>query len=66
MAVRYLLHNTVTSVNELEHNTKASVLGVIPTYDKEKLNVSRLVVDKNPKVVGIRGYPLHSDQPGLY
>ena len=49
IAARYLMHNTITSVNELERNTKASVLGVIPTYDKEKLNVSRLVVDKNPK-----------------
>jgi tyrosine-protein kinase Etk/Wzc len=49
IATRYLMHNTVTSVGELERNTKASVLGVIPTYEKEKMNVSRLVVDKNPK-----------------
>ena len=43
------MHNTVTSVGELERNTKASVLGVIPTYTKEEMSVSRLVVDKNPK-----------------
>jgi tyrosine-protein kinase Etk/Wzc len=49
IATRYLMHNTITGVNELERSTKASVLGVIPTYEKEKLNVSRLVVDKNPK-----------------
>ncbi|RYE90573.1 MAG: hypothetical protein EOO37_02650 [Cytophagaceae bacterium] len=49
IATRYLLHNTVTSVQELERNTRASVLGVIPTYEKEKLEVSRLIVDKNPK-----------------
>jgi len=49
IATRYLLHNTITSIQELERNTKASVLGVIPTYEKEKLEVSRLVVDKNPK-----------------
>jgi tyrosine-protein kinase Etk/Wzc len=49
IAVRYLMHNTVTSVSELERNAKASVLGVIPTYEKEKLEVSRLIVDKNPK-----------------
>jgi tyrosine-protein kinase Etk/Wzc len=49
IAIRYLMHNTVTSINELERNAKASVLGVIPTYEKEKLEVSRLIVDKNPK-----------------
>ncbi|WP_216690531.1 polysaccharide biosynthesis tyrosine autokinase [Hymenobacter siberiensis] len=49
IAVRYFMHNTVTNVRELERNTRASVLGIIPTYDKEKMEVSRLVVDKNPK-----------------
>ncbi|MFC7666994.1 GumC family protein [Hymenobacter humi] len=49
IAVRYFMHNTVTNVRELERRTKASVLGIIPTYDKEKMEVSRLVVDKNPK-----------------
>lgn len=49
IGVRYFMHNTITNVRELERNTKASVLGVIPTYDKEKMEVSRLVVDKNPK-----------------
>ena len=49
IAVRYFMHNTVTNVRELERSTKASVLGIIPTYDKEKMEVSRLVVDKNPK-----------------
>lgn len=49
IAGRYLLHNTVASVGELERNTKAAVLGVIPTYTKEAMEVSRLVVDKNPK-----------------
>ncbi|GAB3304566.1 GumC family protein [Hymenobacter tenuis] len=49
IAVRYLLHNTVTSAKELERNTTASVLGIIPTYDREKMSVSKLVVDKNPK-----------------
>jgi len=49
IGARYLMHNTITSVNELERNTKASVLGVIPSYDKEQMNISRLVVDKNPK-----------------
>ena len=49
IAVRYFMHNTVTNVRELERNTKAAVLGIIPTYDKEKMEVSKLVVDKNPK-----------------
>ena len=49
IAARYFMHNTITNVRELERNTKASVLGIIPTYDKEKMEVSRLVVDKNPK-----------------
>ena len=49
IAVRYFMHNTVTNVRELERSTKASVLGIIPTYDKEKMEISRLVVDKNPK-----------------
>ncbi|RZK18864.1 MAG: hypothetical protein EOO56_15305, partial [Hymenobacter sp.] len=49
IATRYLLHNTVTGVQELERGTRAAVLGVIPTYEKEKLEVSRLIVDKNPK-----------------
>ncbi|SES84701.1 GumC family protein [Hymenobacter actinosclerus] len=49
IAVRYLLHNTVTNIRELERNTHAPVLGVIPTYDKEKMAVSKLVVDRNPK-----------------
>ena len=49
VAVRYFLHDTVTNVRELERMTSASLLGVIPTYDKEKMSVSKLVVDKNPK-----------------
>jgi capsular exopolysaccharide synthesis family protein len=49
VAVRYFLHDTVTNVRELERMTSAALLGVIPTYDKEKMSVSKLVVDKNPK-----------------
>ncbi|HEX8656800.1 MAG TPA: GNVR domain-containing protein, partial [Hymenobacter sp.] len=49
ITVRYFMHNTISNVRELERNTRASVLGIIPTYDKEKMEVSRLVVDKNPK-----------------
>ncbi|UYZ58832.1 polysaccharide biosynthesis tyrosine autokinase [Hymenobacter latericus] len=49
VAVRFLLHNTVTTVRELESSTVSPVLGVVPSYDKEKLTVSKLIVDRNPK-----------------
>ena len=49
IAGRYLFHNTITSLPELERNSNAAVLGVIPSYKKEKLPVSKLIVDKNPK-----------------
>ncbi|SMB95988.1 capsular exopolysaccharide family [Hymenobacter roseosalivarius DSM 11622] len=49
IAIRYFLHDTVTNTRELERMTSASLLGVIPTYDKEKMMVSKLVVNKNPK-----------------
>jgi tyrosine-protein kinase Etk/Wzc len=49
IATRYFMHNTITGIGELERGARAAVLGVIPTYDKEKLEVSRLVVDRNPK-----------------
>ncbi|RDC64997.1 polysaccharide biosynthesis tyrosine autokinase [Adhaeribacter pallidiroseus] len=49
IAGRYLLHNTITSLPELERSSFAAVLGVIPRYKKEKLPISKLIVDKNPK-----------------
>ena len=49
IAGRYLLHNTITSLPELERSSLAAVLGVIPRYKKEKLPISKLIVDKNPK-----------------
>lgn len=49
IAGRYLLHNTITSLPELERSSQAAVLGVIPRYKKEKLPISKLIVDKNPK-----------------
>ncbi|QNF33158.1 polysaccharide biosynthesis tyrosine autokinase [Adhaeribacter swui] len=49
IAGRYLLHNTITSLPELERGSLAAVLGVIPRYRKEKLPISKLIVDKNPK-----------------
>lgn len=45
---KYLTHNTINNIGELERITVAPVLGFIPLLDKA-MDVSRLVVDKNPK-----------------
>ena len=49
IAGRYFLHNTVTNLREMERALNVPVLGVVPTYSKEKLSTSKMVVDKNPK-----------------
>ncbi|MGV3641793.1 MAG: GumC family protein [Adhaeribacter sp.] len=49
IAVRYFMHNTISNIGEVERSTKAAVLGIVPRYTKEKLPVSKLIVDKNPK-----------------
>jgi capsular exopolysaccharide synthesis family protein len=49
VVIRYLLHNTINTVRDLEKLTSAPVLGSIPYYTKEKMVVSRLIVDRNPK-----------------
>jgi tyrosine-protein kinase Etk/Wzc len=46
---KYVLHNTLSNQRDLERLTDAPVLGVIPAYLKEKMPVSRLIVDKFPK-----------------
>lgn len=50
--VRYLMHNTISSLNEIMKHTNASVgvLGIIPKY-KNDIPVSQLVVNKNPKSI---------------
>ncbi len=50
VVVRYLIHDQITSLNEVVRMTQASVgvLGIIPRY-KEKAPPSQLLVDKNPK-----------------
>lgn len=45
---KYLAHNTINNIGELEKSTVAPVLGFVPVFDKS-MDVSRLVVDKNPK-----------------
>ncbi|MBS1635283.1 MAG: polysaccharide biosynthesis tyrosine autokinase [Bacteroidetes bacterium] len=50
--IRYLLHDKITSVNEIVKQTHASVsvLGLVPKYEND-IPVSQLVVDKNPKSI---------------
>lgn len=47
---RYLLHNNITSLNEIAKLSNASigVLGLIPKY-REEIPVSQLIIDKKPK-----------------
>ncbi|MBK8581357.1 MAG: polysaccharide biosynthesis tyrosine autokinase [Flavobacteriales bacterium] len=48
--VRYILHDNITSLNDIANASNASVgiLGMVPKYKKE-IPVSQLLVDKNPK-----------------
>ncbi len=47
---RYIIHDQITSLNEITKLTNASIsiLGIVPKYKKE-IPVSQLLVDKNPK-----------------
>jgi capsular exopolysaccharide synthesis family protein len=49
LTLRYLLHDSISNQRELERTTQAPILGSIPTYLKEKMDVSRLIINKNPK-----------------
>jgi capsular exopolysaccharide synthesis family protein len=50
IAVRYLLHNKITSMNEIVKVSDATIssLGIVPKY-KEDIPVSMLLVDKSPR-----------------
>ena len=49
VGVRYALHNKISTQAELERLTNLPILGVVPEYQKERLDFSKLVIDKNPK-----------------
>ncbi|MDH3709427.1 MAG: polysaccharide biosynthesis tyrosine autokinase [Cyclobacteriaceae bacterium] len=49
VGVRYVMHNKITSMNEIEQLTNLPLLGVVPHYDKEKMEVSKLIINHNPK-----------------
>ena len=51
LGFRYLLHNKISSVNELERLSRAPVLGVVPYYRLEKMGNSKLVVDNSSRSV---------------
>jgi tyrosine-protein kinase Etk/Wzc len=48
VAIRFLLFNNITTVNEIKKYTNMAILGIVPKYKKE-IPVSQLLVDKNPK-----------------
>ena len=39
IVVRYLLQDTIVTQKELEQNSMAPVLGIVPVYSKEKLRI---------------------------
>ncbi|MDB5273694.1 MAG: polysaccharide biosynthesis tyrosine autokinase [Chitinophagaceae bacterium] len=49
VSISYLLDSSLSSLKEIESGLPLPVLGGIPEYRKEKMDVSRLVVDQNPK-----------------
>lgn len=52
ISVRYLVHNDISSLNEVVRISQASIstLGIVPKY-REDLPESMLIVDRNPKSV---------------
>lgn len=50
VVIRYLLHNNITSLNEIAKLSNASIgiLGIIPKYN-EKIPISQLIINKKPK-----------------
>jgi len=48
IVIRYLLHNTIISIDDVARKTKATMLGVIPSY-KDELERSQIVVTQDPK-----------------
>ncbi|MFY0689773.1 MAG: polysaccharide biosynthesis tyrosine autokinase [Cyclobacteriaceae bacterium] len=47
--IRYLVHNKITSVSELEKLVSVSIVGSVPIYKKEKLAITKLIIDANSK-----------------
>ncbi len=47
--IRYLLNNTITTLKELESLINVPVIGTVPKYRGEKLELTKLVVGQNSK-----------------
>ncbi len=50
MAFRYMLHTTITSIDDVKRRTKAIILGMVPTVYSEIPSTS-IVVNQNPKSI---------------
>lgn len=50
VAFRYMLHTTITSVEDVKRRTKAIILGMVPTVYSEIPSTS-IVVNQNPKSI---------------
>lgn len=49
IGARYLLHNKVSSVKEIERYLNVPILGTIPVFKSEKIPFTKLIVDSNPR-----------------
>lgn len=47
--IRYLANNKIFDVNQLENHCKANILGAIPSYSKNKMQLSKIVVTENTR-----------------
>lgn len=50
IVIRYMLHNTIISVETISKNTKASILGIVPTVFTD-IPLTGIVVTQNPKSI---------------
>lgn len=48
ISLRYLLHNKITTFQELENSTNSPILGSVPQA-REKIENTALIIDKRPK-----------------
>lgn len=50
IVVKYVLHDEIDVISDIEPYTDAAILGIIPKYKRE-IPISQLLVDKNPKSI---------------
>ncbi len=48
VGIKFILHNKITSMKELDHLVKVPILGGIPIFNG-KLDIAKLVIDENPR-----------------